>query len=131
MQNRKQVATYNLHTIGNYQKLGFIMYLSDFNRLCSYKIEDMILGNTTRIKLEGGLNLVLAPEYDDQSVFTPIAAPCPTQVIPKIRLTDESTLTVTLIGAGIIIHALADQDLQHSYVTAETFPQPPPNLGSF
>ena len=118
----KQVATCNLQNLGNYQKLGFInMYLSDFDRLCNHRIEAVrSRGNTIRVKLECGLNLLLAPEYGGVIRFHSKSNVVSPNYHLKLNFTDESALTVTLTGMGII-HALTDEELQHSYVYRRDF----------
>jgi hypothetical protein len=61
----KEVAACQLKNCTNYQHLGFInTYLSDFDRLVTHKIEGVTSrGNTIRVKLDGNMNLILAPEY--------------------------------------------------------------------
>jgi len=77
-------------------------------------------GNTIRVKLEDGLNLLLAPEYRGVILFHPKSSPVSSKYHLKLSFTDESALTVTLTGMGII-HALADEELQHSYIYRRDF----------
>lgn len=118
----KQVATCNLQNLGNYQRLGFInVYLSDFDRLCNRRIEAVVSrGNTIRIKLEGEVNLLLAPEYGGVIRYHHQGSAVSPKYHLKLGFTDESALTVTLTGMGII-QALTDQELHHSYVYRRDF----------
>jgi formamidopyrimidine-DNA glycosylase len=118
----KKVAAWKLQNCANYQKLGFInMYLSDFDRLIGCKIESATSrGNTIRIKLSGGQNLLLAPEYGGVILTHPKATAAPAKFTLKLNFTDQSALTVTLTGMGII-QEHADDELQNSYVYRRDF----------
>jgi formamidopyrimidine-DNA glycosylase len=118
----KEVAACNLQNCTNYQHLGFInTYLSDFNRLHSQKVEFVASrGNTIRVKLDGNMNLILAPEYGGIILYHAKGAVLPKKYTLKLTFTDESALTDTLTGMGII-HALTDEELSGSYVYRRDF----------
>jgi formamidopyrimidine-DNA glycosylase len=118
----KVVASCQLANCTNYQHLGFInTYLSDFDRLITHKIESVTArGNTIRVKLDGGMNLILAPEYGGIILYHTKGAALPKKYTLKLAFTDGTTLTDTLTGMGII-HALTDEELSGSYVYRRDF----------
>ena len=118
----KEVVECNLQNCANYQHIGFInTYLSDFDRLHTHKIEGITSrGNRIRVKLDGKMNLILAPEYGGIILYHPKDAALPKKYTLKLAFTDESALTDTLTGMGII-HALTDEELAGSYVYRRDF----------
>jgi formamidopyrimidine-DNA glycosylase len=124
----KEIASCNLQNCRKFQDLGFInMYLSDFDRLIGCKVESATSrGNTIRLKL-GGQNLLLAPEYGGVILFHPNGNGVPAKYTMKLGFSDESAVTVTLTGMGII-QAFADEDLANSYVYRRDFSEAPSPL---
>jgi formamidopyrimidine-DNA glycosylase len=120
----KQVTVYTLQHYTKLQNLGFInMYLSDFERLCSRTVETVISrGNVIQVKFSDAMNLILAPEYGGIILFHKKEHPISEKFHLKLGFTDQTALTVTLTGMGII-HALADSELSHSYVYQRDFSQ--------
>lgn len=61
----KHVRTTLLQNSQKLQKIGFINKdLSDFARLAEGRINSVVSrGNVIRVKLDNGVNLILAPEY--------------------------------------------------------------------
>jgi formamidopyrimidine-DNA glycosylase len=118
----KEVAECTLQNCTNYQRLGFVnTYLSDFNRLHTRKIEGASSrGNTIRVKFDGDMNLLLAPEYGGIILYHPEVSAVPKKYTLKLAFTDESALSATLTGMGLI-KALTDQELQDSYVYRRDF----------
>ncbi len=118
----KTVSGCNLQNCANYQHLGFInTYLSDFDQLTAHKVESVVSrGNTIRVQLDGGINLLLAPEYGGVILYHPNGSTIPKKYHLKLSFTDESALSVTLTGMGII-HALTDEELKGSYVYRRDF----------
>jgi len=118
----KQVDDCHVQNCANYQNLGFInTYLSDFKRLCYGKVEAVVSrGNVIRVKLNNGLNLILAPEYGGNILFYEKGNVIPKKYHLLLSFTDETALTVTLTSMGII-QALTNEELQHSYVYRRDF----------
>jgi formamidopyrimidine-DNA glycosylase len=118
----KQVTAAVLQNCANYQNLGFInMYLSDFQRFCGGRVDSAVSrGNTLRVKLDNGLNLLLAPEYGGIILFHKKDSAVPAKFHLKVDFTDGSALTVTLTGMGII-KALTDEELKESYLYKRDF----------
>ena len=60
----KKVESYDLRDIERMVKIGFIMNVSDFGDLVGRKITSVTSrGNTIRVRLDGGTNLLIGPEY--------------------------------------------------------------------
>jgi formamidopyrimidine-DNA glycosylase len=118
----KKVAAAQLQNLGNYQTLGFInVYLSDFQRLCGGAVEFVVSrGNTIRVKLDNGLNLIVTPEYGGFILFQREGTAVPAKWHLKVEFSDSSTLSVTLTGMGII-KALTDEELKESYIYQRDF----------
>lgn len=118
----RTVAFCEPKNLGNYQKLGFInTYLSDFDRLLNHKIESVVSrGNTIRVKLDDRQNLLLAPEYGGVILFHPKGAVVPKKYHLKLVFNDESALTVTLTGMGMI-KSHTDDELSYSYLYIRDF----------
>jgi len=122
----KKVAACKLANCTKFQTLGFISpYLSDFERLCSQTIETVISkGNVIRVKFSNAQNLLIAPEYGGIILFHKKDNPLPEKFHLKLDFTDQTALTVLLTGMGII-HALADNELNQSYLYRRDFSQTP------
>jgi formamidopyrimidine-DNA glycosylase len=118
----KEVAAFTLQNCAKYQDMGFInVHLSDFRRLCNHIIESVVSrGNTIRIKFGGRQNLLLAPEYGGVILYHPKSAVVPSKFTLKLDFKDETALTVTLTGMGII-QARSDGELENSYVFRRDF----------
>ncbi len=118
----REVAVCTLKDCLNFQNLGFInTYSSDFNRLCGGKIESVVSrGNTIRVKLDNGVNLLLAPEYGGKTLYHTKESMVPSKFHLKVCFKDGSALTVTLTGMGII-QALTDEELKGSFVYKRDF----------
>jgi len=103
------------------------MNLSDFGRLCGGKVQAVISrGNVIRMKLDNGTNLLLAPEFGGKILYHNKENALPSGFHLKVCFKDDTALTVTLTGMGII-QALKDEELQHSYVYKRDFsPTPSP-----
>jgi formamidopyrimidine-DNA glycosylase len=102
--------------------MGFInTYLSDFDKLVGHEIVSVVSrGNTIKVQLQGGLNLLLAPEYGGSIRYHPSIEDAPKKYTLKLNFNDQTALTVILTGMGII-HALTDTELVGSYVYRRDF----------
>ena len=118
----KEIVSCNLQDYGKLQKIGFINKdTCDFNRLCSGKIESVVFrGNVIRVKLDNGMNLILAPEYGGKILYHTKENVAPPKFHLKLRFKDDTTLTVALSGMGVI-QALKDDELERSYVYRRDF----------
>jgi formamidopyrimidine-DNA glycosylase len=118
----KRVRAYQLQNFQKLQKVGFINKdLSGFARLTEGKIETVVTrGNVLRVKLDNGMNLVLAPEYGGKILYHQAGSMAPDKLHLKLDFKDGSALTVTLTGMGVI-QALPDDELEQSYVYRRDF----------
>jgi len=118
----KHVRTTLLQNSQKLQKIGFINKdLSDFARLAEGRINSVVSrGNVIRVKLDNGVNLILAPEYGGKILYYAENSPLPEKFHLKLDFTDGSALTVALTGMGVI-QALRDEELEQSYVYRRDF----------
>ena len=118
----KQVKTWQMKNYQRLQKVGFINKdLSSFNHLNEGKINAVVSrGNVIQVKLDNSMNLILSPEYGGKILYHKESTMAPEKFHLKIDFTDNSSLTVTLMGMGVI-HALKDEELSQSYVYRRDF----------
>jgi formamidopyrimidine-DNA glycosylase len=118
----KEVTDCTLKDYVKFQNLGFInKQSSDFNKLCGGKIQSVVSrGNVIRVKFNNGMNLLLAPEYGGKILYHTKESDAPSKFHLKVRFGDGTVLTVTLTGMGVI-HVLADEELENSYVYRRDF----------
>jgi formamidopyrimidine-DNA glycosylase len=120
----KQIVTYQLRDYQKLQRIGFInKNLSDFDRLAGGRIEAVSSrGNVILVKLDNGMNLLLAPEYGGRILYHTKGSVVPAKFHLKLCFSDNTTLTVALTGMGVI-QALKDDELELSYVYRRDFSQ--------
>ena len=118
----KQIKAFQVENSQRLQKIGFINKdLSDFARLVEGRINSVVSrGNVIRVKLDNGVNLILAPEYGGKILYHSENSPIPKKFHLKLDFTDGSALTVALTAMGVI-QALRDEELAHSYVYRRDF----------
>ncbi len=118
----KEVASFSLQNHEKMQRIGFITKdTSAFEALVGGRIESVITrGNVIRVKLSNGMNLILAPEYGGTVLYHKEKSATPEKFHLELHFTDNSRLTVTLKGMGVI-QALKDGDLEKSYVYRRDF----------
>ena len=104
------------------QKIGFINKdISAFDRLSGGRIERVgSRGNVLLVKLDNGMNLVLAPEYGGRVLYYTKGSILPTKFHLRLCFSDDTALTVTLTGMGVI-QALKENELASSYVYKRDF----------
>jgi formamidopyrimidine-DNA glycosylase len=117
----KAIKSFELQNCANLQKLGCVNKdVSAFERLVGGEIVSVVSrGNTIRLKLDNGQNLVLAPEYGGTILLTKLGADVPKFHL-KLALSDDMVLTVSLSGIGCI-QAAADSDLEKNYLFRRDF----------
>lgn len=125
---RKRVLFYELRNYQRLQKIGFInKSIVDFNKLTGGIITSVISGgNVIQVKLDNGANLLLSPEYGGRILFHPKGSIIPDKFHLKLRFGDDTAMTVTLTGMGVI-KALKDAELENSYVYERDFLSPAPS----
>lgn len=118
----KCIKSYFLQDCTSLQKLGFINKdTKSFNQLVNGKIEAVkSRGNVIRLKLNNGVNLILAPEYGGMILYHKSERTVPTKFHLKIDFADNTVLTVRLTGMGVI-HVMRDDELKQSYVYRRDF----------
>ena len=117
----KRIQTYHLRDHERLQRIGFMNKDSKaFDQLVSREVEAVVSrGNTLRVKLTKGVNLVLSPEYGGEIQYHTT----PTQTARfhlKTDFSDNTALTVRLTSMGAIF-VLTDTDLSTSYTYQRDF----------
>ncbi|MBN1321111.1 MAG: hypothetical protein JXA87_09755 [Thermoleophilia bacterium] len=87
-----------------------------FAQLAGRNVESvMSRGNTIVVKLSGGQNLVLAPEYGGEIFYHKNAVSLPAKYHLRLDMADGSVLTARLTGMGSI-YATCDTGLEEHYM---------------
>jgi formamidopyrimidine-DNA glycosylase len=118
----KRIKSYLLQEHERLQRLGFVNKdVSDFNRLINGKIEAVSSrGLVIRVKLDNGMNLLLAPEYGGRVLYHADESTVQEKAHLKVDFTDNTALTVRLTGMGLI-YAAKDDQLERVYVYRRDF----------
>lgn len=118
----KQVRSCELRNYQKLQRTGFInKRIADFDRIAGGTVGSVVSrGNVIRIKLDNGMNLILAPEYGGRILYHPKGSVAPAKFNLKLCFGDDTVLTVALTGMGVI-QALKDDELTSSYVYRRDF----------
>ncbi len=119
---QKQIESFHLQDYQKLQRIGFVNKdIGAFNRLVNRKIESITSrGNVIRVKLDLGVNLILAPEYGGRILYLTSGSTVPSRFHLKLDFNDNTSLTVALTGMGVI-QALEDDELERSYVYRRDF----------
>ncbi len=118
----KQIKSFQLQNYQKLQRIGFMNKdINAFDRLVHRKIESVTSrGNVIRVKLNLGVNLILAPEYGGRILYHTIGSTVPEKFHLKLDFDDNTSLTVALTGMGVI-EALDDDELKRSYIYKRDF----------
>lgn len=118
----KEIVDFKLQNHEKLQRLGFINKDSSiFNELPGSTIETVISrGNVIRLKLNHGMNLILAPEYGGIILYNSKKNDITTKFHLNLAFTDNSQLTIVLTGMGVI-QAFKNENLEKSYVYKRDF----------
>jgi len=118
----KQIANYELRDYQKLQRIGFInKRIADFDKLTGGRVHSVFSrGNVIRVKLDNGMNLLLAPEYGGRILYHSKGSIAPAKFHLKLCFSDDTALTVALKGMGVI-QALTDSELETSYVYKRDF----------
>ncbi len=118
----KRIRSYHLQDYERLQRIGmFDKDTKSFDELVNGKVESVISrGNVIRVKLNNGMNLILAPEYGGKILYHTSEGTVPGKFHLKVDFGDNTVLTVRLTSMGLI-HALKDNDLERSYVYRRDF----------
>lgn len=117
----KPIKAYHLQDCDKLQKMGFLnKNMESFEQLVNRKVESVISrGNTILVKLSGGMNIVLFPEYGGEVFYHSSGTTCPKYHL-KVDFSDNTALTVRLTGIGGI-RVLTNDDIANSYVFKRDF----------
>ena len=118
----KCVKSCQLQDYERLQKIGMLNKdITAFDQLVNGKIESVVSrGNAIRVKLDNGMNLLLAPEYGGKILYHTHGKTGPTKFHLKIDFSDGTMLTVRLTSMGLI-HAVNDDALERTYVFRRDF----------
>ncbi len=116
----KVIEAYDLRDVERMTRIGFVNKdLSDFESLIGRMIERVeSRGNTIRVKLDGFMNLLLAPEYG--GVITFLAGGEAPKYHLKLGFSDGSILAIRVTSMGVI-YAVMDEKLGDSYMYRRDF----------
>jgi formamidopyrimidine-DNA glycosylase len=117
----KKVRSYALKDYEKMQRIGFINRdLGDFDGLVGRTVENVTSrGNTVMVKMDGGMNLLIAPEYGGVVLYHACGKDAPKFHL-RLDFTDGSLLTVRMTSMGII-HAVRDDALGDDYMYKRDF----------
>jgi formamidopyrimidine-DNA glycosylase len=106
----KTVESYDLKDYEKIHRTGFINWsLDDFKWLVGRRIEGAgSSGNTIRVQLEGGMNLLLAPEYGGVILYHRSSNDVSKYHL-KLDFSGGDSLTVRLTSMGVIYATLDDR----------------------
>jgi len=118
----KRVKSYELKDYERLQKIEMMdKDLGVFELLMDGVVESAVSrGNTIRVDLDNGSNLVIAPEYGGKVLYHPTKKTVPEKFHLKVNFDDDTALTVRITSMGLI-HAAKDTDLEGLYVYARDF----------
>jgi formamidopyrimidine-DNA glycosylase len=125
----KRIKACSLHQYRQLQKMGLVnQRIRDFLELRGTRVERVVArGNTIRIQLNPGMNLVIAPEYGGRVLFHNRASELREKVHLKVAFDDGTLMTVRLTSIGVI-HAVADRDLDRNCMMQRDFSATPTPL---
>jgi formamidopyrimidine-DNA glycosylase len=112
----KIIKNYDLKDYERIHKIGFINKdLSQFARLKGRTIEGASSrGNTIRIKLNGNMNLLLAPEYGGYILYNK-SSKSEARYHLMVSFSEGDSLTIRLTSMGVI-YASLDKELEKVYI---------------
>jgi len=118
----RRVKAVELRDCEKLQRMGFINRdPGDFEMLVGRTVEAVTCrGNTVRVSLGGGANLLLAPEYGGLVLFHVDAGEAREKRHMLVSLKGGGALTVRLTSMGLI-QAIRDGDLSGSYMYRRDF----------
>jgi formamidopyrimidine-DNA glycosylase len=118
----KRIKSCHLKDYKRLQKIGMLNRdTRSFDQLVDGRIEFVTSrGNGIRVKLDNGMNLILAPEYGGRVFYHKSEEAVPTKFHLKVDFDDGTALTVRLTSMGLI-HAMKDTELERTYVFRRDF----------
>jgi len=117
----KKIKSYDLQDYERMLKIGFLnKNIIDFEDLIGRTVLEVTSrGNTIRVKLDEGMNLLLAPEYGGRIRIHEAGDKVPKYHL-RLDFTDGSRLTTRLTSMGVI-YVVKDEDLTQSYMYRRDF----------
>lgn len=118
----KRIKRYLLRGCEKLQKIGFINRDNkSFDQLVNREVESVISrGNSIRVKLDEGMNMILCPEYGGEIFYHSSEVTVPEKFHLKIDFSDNTALTVRFTSMGGM-RVLKDGELMDSYVFKRDF----------
>jgi formamidopyrimidine-DNA glycosylase len=118
----KRIRSYLLRERGKLQKIGFINRDNkSFDQLVNREVESVTSrGNSIRVKLDEGMNMILSPEYGGEIFYHSHEATVPEKFHLKMDFSDKTALTVRFTSMGGM-RVLKDAELMDSYVFKRDF----------
>jgi len=118
----KRIKSYRLRDCGKLQKIGFINRDNQsFDQLMDREVESVSSrGNSIRVKLDGGMNMILSPEYGGEIFIHSHEATVPEKFHLKMDFSGKTALTVRFTSMGGM-RVLKDAELMDSYVFKRDF----------
>jgi len=118
----KRIKSYRLRDCGKLQKIGFINRDNkSFDQLVNREVESVTSrGNSIRVKLDEGMNMILNPEYGGEVFYHSHEATVPEKFHVEIDFSDKTALTVRFTSMGGM-RVLKDAELVDSYVFKRDF----------
>jgi formamidopyrimidine-DNA glycosylase len=126
---RKRIKSFQLKDYQKLQRIGFVNKdIKAFDDLVAKRIQSIeSRGNVIRIRVDLGVSLILAPEYGGTILYHSSESTVPKKFHLKLDFDDNTTLTVSLSGMGVI-QTLKDDELDRSYVYRRDFSEVPSPL---
>lgn len=111
----KTIESYDLREYEKLQRIGFLnSNLDDFKQLVGRRvIEAGSSGNTIRVRLDGGMNFLLAPEYGGVILYHEAREEAKYHIL--LRFTGGDSLTVRLTSMGLV-YAVRDEHIDSLYM---------------
>ena len=118
----KRIKSYRLRDCEKLQKIGFINRDNkSFDQLVNRQVESVTSrGNSIRVKLDEGVNMILSPEYGGEIFYHSHEATVPEKFHLEIDFSDKTALTVRFTSMGGM-RVLKDAELVDSYVFKRDF----------
>jgi formamidopyrimidine-DNA glycosylase len=118
----KRIRSYLLRECGKLQKIGFINRDNkSFDQLVNREVESVTSrGNSIRVKLDEGMNMILSPEYGGEIFYHSHEATVPEKFHLKMDFSDKTALTVRFTSMGGM-RVLKDAELMDLYVFKRDF----------
>ena len=118
----KRIKSYCLRDCEKLQKIGFLNKdTKDFDQLVNREVKSVFSrGNTMHVELDGGMNILLNPEYGGEVFYHKHESTIPEKFHVKIDFSDETALTVRFTSMGGM-RVLKDAELKDSYVFKRDF----------